>query len=159
MCYTTDRKTDDLLDRFYSLTSGDNTWCDLTCYTIWIPNDARALTKEQQKLWNLYQECYLKSKETEIKKPTSITSSTETTSITSSTETTEFEWKEVDEMGLLKMIKDPNYETKSEPNMVNNVQMGYKYFIRKKPQVQQEPQQVDQTQPNQNTQKQSTPSG
>ena len=119
----------------------------------------KSLTKEQQKLWNLYQECYLKSKETEIKKPTSITSSTETISITSSTETTEFEWKEVDEMGLLKMIKDPNYETKSEPNMVNNVQMGYKYFIRKKPQVQQEPQQVDQTQPNQNTQKQSTPSG
>lgn len=54
VCYTTDRKTDDLLDRFYSLTSEDNTYCDLTCYTIWIPNDARALTKQQQKLIEKY---------------------------------------------------------------------------------------------------------
>ena len=119
----------------------------------------KKLSNNDRKLWELWNKCLTErvEKKTEVTPP--LTSSTETTSITSSTETTEFEWKEVDEMGLLKMIKDPNYETKSEPNMVNNVQMGYKYFIRKKPQVQQEPQQVDQTQPNQNTQKQSTPSG
>ena len=54
VCYTTDRKTDNLLDRFYSLTCEDNTDRDLTSYTIWAPNHARALTKEQQKLVEKY---------------------------------------------------------------------------------------------------------
>jgi hypothetical protein len=54
VCYTTDRKIDNLLDRFYSLTGEDNTCCDLTSYTIWTPNDARALTKEQRKLVEKY---------------------------------------------------------------------------------------------------------
>lgn len=54
VCYSTDRKKDDLLDRFYSLTSEENTCCDLTSYTIWAPTDARALTKEQQKLVETY---------------------------------------------------------------------------------------------------------
>ena len=54
VCYTKDHKTDNLLDRFYSLTDEDNTCCDLTSYTIWAPNDALALTKEQRKLVEKY---------------------------------------------------------------------------------------------------------
>ena len=54
VCYTTDRKKDNLLDRFYSLTRDDNSHCDLTSYTIWSSGDARALTKDQQKLVDRY---------------------------------------------------------------------------------------------------------
>lgn len=44
----TDKKQDNLLDRFYSLTEQDNTDKDLTSYTIWSTKTALALTQEQR---------------------------------------------------------------------------------------------------------------
>lgn len=46
--------TDNLLDRFYNLTTNDNQLCNLTCYTVWAPEDARALTTHQQQLVSKY---------------------------------------------------------------------------------------------------------
>ena len=43
-----DKKQDNLLDRFYSLTEQDNTNKDLTSYTIWSTKTALALTQEQR---------------------------------------------------------------------------------------------------------------
>lgn len=44
----TDKKKENLLDRFYSLTEQDNTHKDLTSYTIWSTKTALALTQEQR---------------------------------------------------------------------------------------------------------------
>ena len=44
----TNKKQDNLLDRFYSLTSSDNSNTDLTSYTMWSTKTALALTQEQR---------------------------------------------------------------------------------------------------------------
>ena len=48
--YKSSSKNLKLLDRFYSLTREDNSDCDLTAYTIFVPSDALALNSKQQNL-------------------------------------------------------------------------------------------------------------
>jgi hypothetical protein len=50
----THKKTQELLDRFYSLTSIKNKLANLTCYTIFGVNTATALSAKQQKLLEQY---------------------------------------------------------------------------------------------------------
>jgi len=46
--------TDDLLDRFYSLTRENNKNCSMTTLTIWSSKDAKALTDQQRQIIDSY---------------------------------------------------------------------------------------------------------
>lgn len=49
-----DKSNNNLLDRFYSLTTDDNKEKDLTSYTIWATNTALALSQEQRDILDSY---------------------------------------------------------------------------------------------------------